>query len=175
MYTRIDERALDLWDKLYSLQMIADVLGVTRQGIRKFLIRHGVDTSKRKFEVECSQCGEKFSKHRCQIRKNRFNYCSKACYIKSMYNPDYNPNRQGQRIARYLVHSLFPLDPDNVVHHKDSNTANNDPSNLMVFRNHGDHMRWHRGDKSLVKPLWDGGVKVEDPFFKPNPKGGKND
>ncbi len=153
---KMDKGVIDLWYKLYSLQMIADVYGVSRAGVKKFLNRHGVDTRKRKFEVICNQCNEAFLKQRCQIRANRFNYCTSVCYIESMRNPEYNPNRQGQVVARRLVKSLFPLDPENIVHHKDGDTANNDPANQMVFRNHSEHMRWHRGDRSLVKPLWDG-------------------
>lgn len=154
---KITERAIELWENLYSLQMIADVFGVSRAGVKKFLNRHGVDTRKRKWDAVCNECGKNFLKPRCQIRKNRFNYCTIACYIKSMENPNYNENRQGQRMARKSVKSLFPLDPDNIVHHKDGDTTNNLPSNQMVFRNHSEHMRWHRGDRSLVDVLWDGG------------------
>lgn len=155
---KIDKRAIVLWEKsFYSLQMIADYLGVSRAGVKKFLNRHGVDTSKRLWDVTCDNCGIKFKKPRCQIRKNRFNYHNQACYIESMENPDYNPNRQGARIARRLVKSLFPLEPENVVHHKDGDTTNNDPSNQMVFRNHGDHMCWHKGNRAFVDVLWDGG------------------
>lgn len=155
MYNRIDNRAIDLWNELYTLQMIADVIGVSRAGVKKYLNRHGVNTTKQGgVLVICDECGIDFRKPRCQVRKNRFNYCTIACYIKSMENPDYNENRQGQRVARYSIKSIFPLDPENVVHHKDSDTTNNEPSNLMVFANHGDHMRWHRGDKELVTPLW---------------------
>jgi len=156
MYNRITERAIELWNELYSLQMIADELGVSRAGVKKYLNRRGIDTGKRKWDVTCNECGVAFKKPRCQIRKNRFSYCTIACYIKAMRNPDYNENRQGQRIARKSVKSLFPLDPGNVVHHEDGDTTNNDPVNLMVFATHGAHMRWHRGDRSLVKPLWVG-------------------
>ncbi len=153
----LDDGAVRLWGGLYSLQMIADVYGVSRAGVKKFLNRHGVDTRKRKWDVVCNQCGVEFKKPRCQIRKNRFNYCTVDCYIRSMENPDYFENRQGQREARKMVSAFFPLMPEHVVHHEDGNTTNNDPSNQMVFRNHSDHMRWHRGDRSLVKPLWSGG------------------
>ena len=41
-----DQEAARLWtDELYSLQMIANVMGVTRTGIKKALNRQGVDTS----------------------------------------------------------------------------------------------------------------------------------
>jgi hypothetical protein len=44
--------------------------------------------------------------------------------------------------------------PGYVIHHKDRNTLNNNPSNLMVFRNQGDHIRHHRGFD--VEPVWAG-------------------
>lgn len=154
-YNQIDKRAVEMWNELYSLQMIADVFNVTRQGVKKYLNRHGIDTRKRKWVVVCNQCKKDFEKHRCQIRKNRFNYCSQVCYVKSMENPDYFENRQGQRNARQAVRDCgYYLLWGEIVHHKDSNTTNNEPSNLMVFASPSDHMRWHRGDRNLVKPLW---------------------
>jgi hypothetical protein len=43
-----------------------------------------------------------------------------------------------------------------VVHHINRNTLDNSLSNLMVFRNSGDHIRFHRGFD--VEPLWDGSI-----------------
>lgn len=152
---KLDEGVVVLWgDDLYTLQMIADLYGVSRQGVKKFLNRRGIDTGYRKLVVVCDGCGVEFEKSRCHVRKNRFNYCSLVCYVESMEKPDYNVNRQGQRDARRLVKSMFPLEPDHVVHHKDGDTTNNDVDNLLVFANHSDHMRWHRGDRGLVSPLW---------------------
>jgi hypothetical protein len=41
-----------------------------------------------------------------------------------------------QTLGRYLL-------PDEVVHHKDFNKLNNDPTNLMVFATRSDHTRFH--------------------------------
>lgn len=36
-----------------------------------------------------------------------------------------------------------PLLPEEVVHHRDLNKLNNDPSNIMVFATNSDHVRFH--------------------------------
>lgn len=41
-----------------------------------------------------------------------------------------------------------PLKSHEVVHHVDGNRANNDPSNLIVFGTHSDHMKHHSNDLS---------------------------
>lgn len=50
-----------------------------------------------------------------------------------------------QIIGRYLL-------PDEVVHHKDLNKLNNDPSNIMIFATRNDHTRFHMHecDESLL-------------------------
>lgn len=35
------------------------------------------------------------------------------------------------------------LEPTEVVHHIDGNRENNDPANLMLFSNNGEHVRFH--------------------------------
>lgn len=41
-----------------------------------------------------------------------------------------------KKLGRYL-------DPDEIVHHEDRNTSNNDPANLRLFPNHSAHRRHH--------------------------------
>ena len=48
----------------------------------------------------------------------------------------------------------FHLEPQHIVHHKDSNQRNNDLANLLVFASASDHLKHHHGSK--VSPLWDG-------------------
>jgi len=154
----LDERAVELWEvELFSLQMIGDVFGVTRQAVRKYLRKAGIDTGKRKWDAICAQCGGMFKIHRSRLRRARKVYCSEGCYIESMRNPAYNESRQGQRVARALVKSTgFLIGPECVVHHVDGDCDNNDIENLIVFGSQADHMRWHRGDRGLVEPLWVG-------------------
>jgi hypothetical protein len=140
-------------------------------------------------DLECSICGKVFQRGRAYIRNTRHPVCSPECYYKRIENPDYNGNRQGQRVARKVVDDLlmtegWRLMPEWVVHHIDGDTTNNDPGNLMVFESHSDHMRWHRGgfEESGVVPVWRGDkAKVRESlrnainkqktgFFNPMPK-----
>ena len=41
-----------------------------------------------------------------------------------------------------------PLFPKEVVHHEDENKLNDDTSNLKIWANHGDHVRYHNCLKS---------------------------
>jgi len=155
---KIDEKAVSMWeDDLFSLQMIAEYFRCSRQAVKKYLNKRGVDTSKGGVRsVICDKCGKEFKAHRSRLRMRRKHYCSVKCYYDSIDNPDYNGNRQGQIKARRVVKEFFPLSEENVVHHRDGDNENNDPVNLMVFANQSAHMRWHRagGKESGVIPLW---------------------
>ena len=47
-----------------------------------------------------------------------------------------------------------PLSSEEVIHHKDENRKNNDPSNIMVFRTNEDHSRYHK-QKSGLREMGD--------------------
>lgn len=44
-----------------------------------------------------------------------------------------------------------PLRTGEVVHHIDENRTNNNPDNLMVFKNHGDHIRFHHCGVAILE------------------------
>ncbi len=164
-YGRIDDRAVELWNapNYLSLQKIAGIFGVTRQGVKKYLNKRGIDTRKQLVELTCSECGGTFLRHKAYIRDTLHPTCSTGCYYKRVKTSSYNSNRQGQRIGREatdkdLIDIGKRLMPDWVVHHKDGDTTNNDCKNRMVFADHSEHMRWHRGGQgeSGVVPIWDG-------------------
>lgn len=156
----ITGRAVELWTKdLYSLQMIANVFGVCRQAVKKCLNKQGIDTGYRRHWVSCTYCGKRFIKARAYIRKTRRNYCCHEHYWAAIHNPEYYECRQGQKNAKKAVMACgYHVDYDigEVCHHEDGDTTNNDPGNLLVFRDHADHMRWHRagGVESGVVPVW---------------------
>lgn len=157
-YNRVDSRAVDMWSQgLYSLQMIGDAIGVSKQAIKKYLNKRGFKTDKGQahLSVSCSDCGVKFNRVRCKVRATVRPYCSKACYYRAINNPTYVQSRTGTRHARAIISTVFLLEEKHIVHHKDSDQTNNSLDNLMVFRNSGDHTRWHRlgGAKSGVVPL----------------------
>ena len=145
---------------LWTLQMIADVMHVSRQAIKKILNKHGIDTGKRKITVTCTVCGKTNERPRKRAREQRNHFCDTDCYSAFLDagKSDYVANRQGQRTARRIVGELFDLKPEHVVHHSDRNQLNNMVNNLMVFASQGDHMKHHhRGrddyQNSIVTPL----------------------
>lgn len=163
----VDEKAIDMWHKdHWSLRMIAKHYGVTGTAVHKYLRKHGVDTSKAATRVNCicMTCGKPFQKCRAYFRARMFVYCSVACYYQSIHNPKYISSRQGMRVARETVRSLWRgFRQSHLVHHIDGNESNNDPTNLLVFANNSDHMRWHRagGIESGVVPLWSGNPAIQ--------------
>ncbi len=156
----LTEEVIELWGtKLYSLQMVGDKFGVTRQAVKRYLNKHGIKTDKSQGRdvVVCVSCGTESVRTRSRRRNVKKAYCSHPCYRQALYNPDYIQSRTGQRHARATVRRMgFPLNDGHIVHHEDANTTNNDPNNLKVFKNQGDHIRWHRlgRENSGVKPLW---------------------
>lgn len=42
------------------------------------------------------------------------------------------------------------LRPGEVVHHIDGNKRNNNPNNLMVFKNQAEHAKWHKNMKEVM-------------------------
>lgn len=156
----LTEMAIELWDKdLYSLQMIGDVFGVTRQAVKKYLNKRGISTAKGKREVICDYCGKIFKRAKCYLRVRRKNYCCSGHYHAVVFSPEYIENRYSCKAAKKVVMSCgyhVDYDKGEVVHHRDGNQGNNDPMNLLVFRSNADHGRWHRagGPDSGVVPVW---------------------
>jgi len=157
----IGDKIVELWNDGYSGDKIAKLTGsiVTGRSILRFLNRNGIQTSDTRKDAVCAlpSCGRSFKKTRSVFLRSRRHYCCKEHYWAHLENPEYIRSVYGSRMARKSVRDCgyYLIDGD-VVHHKDGDCNNNDPNNLMVFASHGDHMRWHRGDRSLVKPLWGG-------------------
>lgn len=144
-------------EQLIPMIELAEKYGMTRQGVHKMLKLSGVDTTKRKWLVSCSTCGEEIERNRCAIRKQLNHFCCVECYYAFLEAGNGNPyiqSRQGQRIARIKVAEVFDLLDTDIVHHEDRNTLNNQLWNLRAFRNQGDHIRHHRG--FTVEPRWNG-------------------
>lgn len=143
------------FQNLISASELSKRFNVTRQRIYDVLKEFGVDTSKHKITVSCSCCKKEFHTHKCRLRNKKRIFCSMDCYYSWIGEQSGNPyygSRQGQRIARAIVSQFFELGKEHVVHHLDKNCLNNDPSNLIVFANQGDHIRFHRGFD--VDHLW---------------------
>jgi hypothetical protein len=151
-------------EDLLSLGKIGEILGVSRQYVKKVLNSLGIDTSKAgacNIKFNCDFCGEETTSLRCNFRKNNFNFCNRDCYMNFLKEngKDYKPWRQGQRIARSTVEGAYgELPPGSIVHHIDGDNHNNDLSNLMLFAAAKDHLKWHRGNGNESIILWRGDI-----------------
>ena len=162
MYLVLTDEAIVLWkEKHFSLEMIAKVFGVSRMGVKKYLNKKGIDTSKgyRKFYIKCLNCGKEKEVNRKVYRTLGRSYCSKKCYYDHTRTPKSNIDAVGTRRGRRIVNAFFPLSGSMEVHHIDGDESNNLINNLMVFENHRDHMRYHRSRKYKPIPIWDGSAK----------------
>ena len=154
-------RDLNEVKQMYTVQHltgeeIARIYGVTRQAVYKRLKALGIKSIDGEWvKTNCSFCGSEITKRRKQWRKNTNNYCSMECYSASLENPGYKPWRHGQRLARAIVGQYYKLLYNNVIHHEDGDSRNNDRLNLRVFANQSDHLKYHRSKVKPI-PIWDG-------------------
>ena len=150
---------------LERMKDLAIEYAMTRQGIYKILKQAGVNTSKGeggscRVTYSCTVCGTETSMTRSCFRKRKHVFCGEKCYFAWLKHGNGNPlimHRQSGRQARKVVEKHFALRPSDIVHHEDRNQYNNHISNLIVFRNNGDHVRYHRGFE--VPILWRGSIK----------------
>lgn len=144
-------------EQLTPMIELARKYGVTRQYIHRIITKAGIDTSKHKIPVSCTVCGKEVLRTKARIRKQLNHFCSMDCYFAFLEAGNgfpYVQNRHGQRIGRSIVSKYFQLQEKHVVHHENRNNLDNRPTNLKVFANRGDHVRYHRGFD--VEPIWDG-------------------
>lgn len=144
----IEAYEIDLW----SLQEIADILHVSKTAVKKFLNQQGIDTSKRLIPVSCTACGAEIMRNRKRIRHQKNHFCNADCYASYLQagRAEACNNRSQQRKAQAVVSKYFKLSNGSVVHHIDRNQFNNHPSNLLVFANNGDHIRYHHIERDAA-------------------------
>ena len=130
----------------WTLQRMADRFRVSRPAIHHCLTRRPSRTNQARVLKPCAcGCG------RVTVRR----FATRRCYSRArLQNPRYVGWRHGQRLARRVVQTVFPLPPGAVVHHVDGNSRHNALTNLWVFASHADHMSFHRG--GLGRPIWRG-------------------
>ena len=162
--SRISEKDRRRMVKLYveegfTLQAIGDLFGLTRPWVRKILNSVGVDTSRSGpnvlREVSCEVCGRRFSMTRCVWRSRRFRFCSAECRKAWVDAGSLKRNRMNH-LAEWKLRMLMgaPLPEGSVVHHRNGDPTDNSPGNLMLFASQEDHVKWHRGLREGIEPLW---------------------
>lgn len=128
---------------------------------------------KRLLDKTCEQCQREF-----QSRRESTRFCSKSCVWKATRGPEFNARiaretaaersarqrgtgtkgyvkRGGRHEHRVVAEEMLgrPLRKGEIVHHKDGNKHNNDPSNLEVMTQ-SEHMREHGLGVQGVAPKW---------------------
>lgn len=103
-------------------------------------------------ELFCAMCDTAFYR-RYGEQDARQHFCSPACYAdwRALHSSPDTYLKTGQRHTHRVVAEQVlgrALLPDEVVHHKDENKHNNDPSNLAIFPNQTYHARCHFGAMS---------------------------
>lgn len=137
-----------------TMDEIGRIAGITRQAVYKHLKKANISSDMgEKVVIFCDLCGKQATKYRKQWRSSIKHFCSIECYHISLESPGYHPWRQGQRLARIIVGQFFKLESGHVVHHVDNDNRNNDKSNLMVFANQSDHLKFHCGTTTTPQ-LW---------------------
>lgn len=128
---------------------------------------HNKQPIKPNYKGICKYCMEEFETYRNKTAQEP-KFCSVQCtgrYQTNEKNPAYN----GGKYLCNGYHALFLPDhpyaskknivlehrvimekkigrylkPEEVVHHKDGIKTNNDPNNLILFKNNSDHMKYH--------------------------------
>lgn len=141
----------------WTLGEIARYHGVTKQAVWKALRKAGIGREEGTFvDVLCSDCGKSMKRRRCNVRKvgTMGHFCGSRCYHRHIGSADYSACGQHQKIAKAVVGRYFPLDREYEVHHIDGDSSNNSIGNLWVFRNHAEHMGYHRTRRG--RPIFKG-------------------
>ena len=88
----------------------------------------------------------KFCSLRCSGRNRRKRYIVKNGYKKILQPNHHRSDNYGYVFEHILVmerHLGRNISSPEVIHHIDHNKLNNDPSNLMIFKNNKDHIAYH--------------------------------
>lgn len=157
MPKHVHTQDLVVWYTVHHLTLreIGRLVGMSATAVMKRLRKVGiVGRDGQRIIRPCGYCGIDVNRPRSQgLRKDQV-YCCVEHYYASLENPEYQQWRHGGRLARAIVAQHYPLQREQVVHHKDGNQKNNDLANLAVYADQQSHLAVHRGRN--VQPVWDG-------------------
>ena len=146
----LDRQTLEILylDKCMRVTEIAKLTNKTRQRIWQLLKQYNIHNEN--MTIACLFCGDKFSAPRSAIRSGAGKYCCADHYNEHRREVnDYQPCREGQRIARRVIEAYLghPLPMGFIVHHEDGNQRNTDLKNLFVFPSHALHLQYHHAKR----------------------------
>jgi len=155
-----DEIIRAFTERMETVINLSATWGLSRQAVYKILKQAGVNTTKGKVKVSCSACGAEVLRPKSKLRDRKHIFCNHACHnaYRSAAREISKSRAMWHRVARRKIQVKFPgLKRSHVVHFIDGKVYNCMETNLMVFKNLGDHARWHRfGVESGVEVLWRG-------------------
>lgn len=133
-------------EALLTMEEISKIAGVSRQQILNHIKALDIEYRGGRVERVCEYCGEKFSPRRRSVKQGEGKYCSVSCFHASrITNPDVYliiseaDRRRGNQTARKIM--KVHRNDSKVIHHIDGDPTNNDPSNLMIYPSHAEHMK----------------------------------
>lgn len=156
---KFDDAVITTWytEAHLTIRQISKLAGMSHTSVWKRLKKRGIKAEDGEWvKLNCSFCGKEIKKTRGLAKKFENHFCNTDCRAAFLENPGYHPWRTGSRLARAIVSQYFPLQPENVVHHKDTDQRNNNKENLSAFKDQSDHMKYHRNPKDKPNPIWDG-------------------
>ncbi len=143
-------------DQHLTLRQIGSLVGMSATAVSKRLRSAGITADQGEWlDRQCGFCNAPLRVTRAKARRSIRSYCNPRCAGASHGVPTAYAWRNGSRLARLVVAQHFPLQPEHIVHHVDGDQRNNDRSNLLVFANQSDHVRYHHHGSTVV-PLWTG-------------------
>jgi hypothetical protein len=156
------------YDRQYSMKDIGDLLGISWATVQQQMNKHGMKRRSRngimteRTRKKLSDAREGKSPWNSGLSGNyekwtkagkdaaRYNGGTKKCdrgYVKILKHDHPFKDSSGYVHEHRLVCEKYLnryLTTEEVVHHRDENTSNNDIDNLFVFPNNSTHARFHR-------------------------------
>lgn len=129
-----------------TTKQIGELIGTTARYVQILLKQYDIKTSDGELVwVECSWCDKKFAVNRAKWKKQQLFYCSKPHYYEHKKQCALSVKDDNRQKYQQIARKIMKAKTGQVVHHIDGNVRNNDKSNLMIFENQSEHIKFHHG------------------------------